>query len=975
MNKNILFALIGLLSVTWGAPRVMGDWDAAEIIGGGIGQNIGQIATGVQQMQRSAEEASREIQAARRQYWQAVESGGNLEEAKSEFARQLRAKDFFYMWMAMLGGNDGEHFQLMQRVSPVDNGIRPTARPEFIRWVNQIRNHLGVSGDQVIVPGSQELDSERPSWARGVVFRSLDQIAEAIEASAPAHKAYIRERDWGEIDMSGITWPWDTDALAHAIMVMRRYSGLSSDQAAKSTAELKELFGEAEVLAAANRVRTARRNAEGYLADPAAIGVDSTRPDAAFAELLATTDGNTYFKYLLWQGGFGGLSREPKEAMRQYQRFVWCYGREAIEEAANEVLNLPKSPHGSVDIRTGNRASQLRLPHLPQAAVVELLQRGDPEGRIRAMFAFHPEAGSPEDISRLRRELEQRYGEQAVANATRALYAFWHLEDLSGPNHARRQAHRGAAREAAAIPERWHHFYETDHALLIRILKEGAVAVVGEHVPALTEAQRLEASLEQFATDWERQGFLLRHELQALEREILDDQKTYPHARRWLIPSPSSLLPPLLNPNLTFEEVDAFERRRYSRNVSRMARMIRTLQAHSDLQGDPQAAVARLTRAVETAAEGIWARVRSYQQAAQLEEWQVPPTGGASAPDMNLIYGTWSGTFGSAGIRHPVTIHLARPERPGGLIGTAQYFQSGRLHEVGIHFISRGFAGEGLDGGWGLYSLEWQRVGGTTPTLVTLHARDDGQLDVEWFTRGRVMARGHEPPHRVHMRARLQRGETGGVAEAVRQAEARRQEQDAQSSQRLEERLAQRRGPMEGRHGPRGSAQPPAPATALLRAEQSISYDGVRIQFRGSDDDVAELRTAAEAGNARACLLLGELSGQGQIEGGAGQAVKWFERGHELGDANATARLGLHLLMGRGVEENDPRRAERNIRHLAQTAANGNSALGMYLFAECIAKGIGAEANPDAARPFYQRAAAMGNPLAQRWCDQNGVSY
>jgi TPR repeat protein len=188
--------------------------------------------------------------------------------------------------------------------------------------------------------------------------------------------------------------------------------------------------------------------------------------------------------------------------------------------------------------------------------------------------------------------------------------------------------------------------------------------------------------------------------------------------------------------------------------------------------------------------------------------------------------------------------------------------------------------------------------------------------------------------------------------------------------------LSNRRAGAEGRRG-RVMQRSPSSSSELAprNPEDLIQFDGMRISFRGTDRDVVALRAAAEAADGRACFLLGELIGQGHVEGGAVEAVRWFERGHMLGNAESTARLALHLLMSRGVDENDPRRAERNIRHLAQTAAHGNSALGLYLYAECIAKGIGAEADPAAASPFYQRAAALGNALAKRWCEQNGVSY
>ncbi len=160
-----------------------------------------------------------------------------------------------------------------------------------------------------------------------------------------------------------------------------------------------------------------------------------------------------------------------------------------------------------------------------------------------------------------------------------------------------------------------------------------------------------------------------------------------------------------------------------------------------------------------------------------------------------------------------------------------------------------------------------------------------------------------------------------------------------------------------------------------LEAEEAITYDGMRIEFTGDKEDITELVTAAISGNTRACLLLGELTGQGKIEGGATVAFAWFLRGHWRGDAECTARLVLHLLMGRGVDANDPRRDPKTMRDLARRASNQRSPLGMYLYAECLGKGIGGEPNERQAQGEYIKAARAGHPLAIKWCDDNDVKY
>jgi hypothetical protein len=188
----------------------------------------------------------------------------------------------------------------------------------------------------------------------------------------------------------------------------------------------------------------------------------------------------------------------------------------------------------------------------------------------------------------------------------------------------------------------------------------------------------------------------------------------------------------------------------------------------------------------------------------------------------------------------------------------------------------------------------------------------------------------------------------------LRQAEAMRDNLDAATRARLEQ---------------RGVARGP------LRAEQSIRYDGSTIEFTGGDGDIAELEAAANAGNARACLLLGELIVHGRIDGTMANAASWFEKGYLRRDPECTARLARLLIDGHAGEANPRFQTPQMWRQLASTAASRGSALGMYLMAECSARGIGMRPSEPVARQWYQKAAAAGHPLAQQWCEQNGVSY
>jgi hypothetical protein len=380
-----------LCLVTQGPPvaRGMDDMEAAAIIGSGIGEAVGQAISAAQQMQQSAAQASREIEAARRAYWNAVRSRQGVEEARRAFAHQLRGKDFFYMWMALPGGLEGHHFQLLERMAQVDGGVRPSTRFEFREWIKAVRARLGAHDDPM---GRQPGTFILPSPAK---------IAEALEATKPAYEAYIRARDWAELDDSGLTWPWDTDARAHALMILQRYSESHTPEKARETlGQWTEFFGEEHVLAVADRLRVAPRNAMSNLANPGALGLRTSEPHAALIHLLRTRDALTCVKWYLWQEDPGKRSKTAAEAEREFERYIWAYGIEAVEAVGRHVM---------VPGQYVFPPWRLRSQH--------------PEAKVREVVAFSKDVASKEQVDELHRRLVQKYDKPELLEASDAVFS------------------------------------------------------------------------------------------------------------------------------------------------------------------------------------------------------------------------------------------------------------------------------------------------------------------------------------------------------------------------------------------------------------------------------------------------------------------------------------------------------------------------------------------------------------------------
>ena len=167
----------------------------------------------------------------------------------------------------------------------------------------------------------------------------------------------------------------------------------------------------------------------------------------------------------------------------------------------------------------------------------------------------------------------------------------------------------------------------------------------------------------------------------------------------------------------------------------------------------------------------------------------------------------------------------------------------------------------------------------------------------------------------------------------------------------------------------------------LFRAELGLSFDGPRIEMERPEATLAALRRAAAMGVPRAFFFLGELTAQGKMPGGARYAVALFEQGWAWGDPDCAAHLVMLYQMGRGIDEDDPKRNPEALRELARQSTIGGSPLGTYLYAEYLDKGLGkpnarvSRSTRSHAQALYRQSAQDGNALAKRWCREHDVPY
>ena len=154
------------------------------------------------------------------------------------------------------------------------------------------------------------------------------------------------------------------------------------------------------------------------------------------------------------------------------------------------------------------------------------------------------------------------------------------------------------------------------------------------------------------------------------------------------------------------------------------------------------------------------------------------------------------------------------------------------------------------------------------------------------------------------------------------------------------------------------------------RARQLYLDGEAKLRARQFAEGLALLRQAAEAGETRAMIELGEIfmtEGDGHKQDEK-QAVLWFRKAAEAGDWEGMLRLGACYDLGSGVPENDQLAALWYRR-----AADSGSAAATYDLGKMYENGRGVPYDPAKARELYERAARMGNAEARRRLTQLGV--
>ena len=342
---------------------------------------------------------SARIDAARKHYFALWPSGPGIDQAERDFLRALRQKDAYYLALstsmtmnmafvkagnalAVLGG-DNSLRDLNKVPDNMDGGIRPYAKPLFARWVAAMRRaeDKKASSGNALVDGSQNL-MQFVAKMLNDPSANPSLLVDTLQNESNWRNAYEDARNWAELMSSGLNLSRfvtpevyiRSQMEADVMWALGQNKPEDLPDPAVSTLEFYKLFvkmfGEKEVLAAANATLQAPKNSVGGLAtrSPVEIGEyvasPSPNPYYLFLSQLTKSTPRAYAITLAFDPNIL-LSMQPaaafsmkdnwQKAYSVYTQLVAKYGEANVLNAAGRLRDTPKDAQGRI---AGDQQSQ-----------------------------------------------------------------------------------------------------------------------------------------------------------------------------------------------------------------------------------------------------------------------------------------------------------------------------------------------------------------------------------------------------------------------------------------------------------------------------------------------------------------------------------------------------------------------------------------------------------------------------------------
>ena len=350
-------------------------------------------------MDSSIAQQGAKVDAARKRYFALWPNGPGIDQAETDFMRALREKDAYYLSLsssmalnmvvvkagnalAILGGDTSLN-DLNKIPDNMDGGIWPYAKPLFARWIAAMRraeDNKPPTGNAVVDGGVNLIQ-----WAAKMLNDPSANpmlLADTLQDESNWRKAYEDARNWAELMSIGVNLSRfikpdiyirsQMEADVSWALGQNKRDNLPDPVAATLDFYklLVKMFGEKEVLAAANATLQAPKNSVGGLAtrSPVEIGEfvasPSPNPYLLFLSQVTKSSPRAYAIALAFDPNVL-LTLQPtaafntedswQKAYSVYTQLVAKYGEANVLKAAARLKDTPKDSEGRI---AGDQQSQ-----------------------------------------------------------------------------------------------------------------------------------------------------------------------------------------------------------------------------------------------------------------------------------------------------------------------------------------------------------------------------------------------------------------------------------------------------------------------------------------------------------------------------------------------------------------------------------------------------------------------------------------
>lgn len=290
-------------------------------IGSGFGPKLENLNAAI----KNTKTRFTQLESIRRQFWATAPGDAKREVLRKHYAEALLEKDIQLLYGGVTTGSTG-FLTAIHRLA-LDGGVPEAARPAFDRWIEAIRDHMGIRDNQKY----QQLENLKAF--------NLDRFSRAFEATRHFEEQYMLLRDWGEYHKAGREQEFYPTPEAYVIYLQRvDDEPLSQEQSVARYLKLAAMFGEEDLKKAANQQRAKPKTAEGF--------VQGSRMKLMY-DLFERVSQGSDAGFIFNQFRLLARSKDRwAEAISDFQEMISLIDPKIVLASAAEARRIPKAQLG-----------------------------------------------------------------------------------------------------------------------------------------------------------------------------------------------------------------------------------------------------------------------------------------------------------------------------------------------------------------------------------------------------------------------------------------------------------------------------------------------------------------------------------------------------------------------------------------------------------------------------------------------------